>query len=869
MRSESRSIQTGYLIGGLVDHYLFHAPSRSRRSASASTDHHHFLDNHHQVQWFQQQVSRRRVKRDFQPRDVAQQMSVTDPLWGSQWYLHEGAYGGHDMNVLGAWRKGYTGKNIVVTILDDGLEHQHQDLHRNYDPYASYDINNHDSDPVPRYDPSNENRHGTRCAGEVSAEANNTHCTIGIAPDSRIGGIRMLDGDVFDAVEAASLSFNRSHIDIYSASWGPDDDGKVVDGPGTLAMKAFIDGINLGREGKGSIFVWASGNGGSARDSCNCDGYTNSIFTLSISSTSEKGMKPWYLEECSSTLATTYSSGAYSERQIATTDLHNRCTTSHTGTSASAPLAAGIIALVLEANNQLTWRDVQYITLMTARPEPIRDGQWVTNALGRKVSLRYGYGLMDASAMVDLALDWINVPQKHECVISSPESNVRLPPKQPYSSRLEISACVDQPDHVVNFLEHVQARISLTFYSRGQTVIYLTSPSGTRSKLLPARPSDTLEGGFEDWPFLSVHFWGERPHGIWTLDIEDAGGNSWGSGGGGGTLISWSLVLHGTASQPVHLKNSSSSSSSSTSSSQPTSSTKQATVTVKPSTLPPSKCHTECKDEHCTGHLPQDCQECKHFRLGSTCVPECPSEYYVTEGDPSCRKCAPSCATCTGPSLVQCLSCPPGHQLHKQENSGGKTSMNSFCSPQCLPGYFLSKKSLGRRGRRGRPKPFLRLDFSHSRPSDPVNPCCCYCCCFCFDVTTPSVGSMRCCCYRYRSCSVPLMNKLAPPLKPVVTSRPRPSIPTRLLFGPEDSHSPSLDFRGPPPFMQGSHAASDPVSGFPIPPPSNPRLTGGPPQYGHPRYRPEGDYSSTFPFLNSAEQPQPFYPERFGKLGPF
>ena len=53
----------------------------------------------------------------------------------------------------------------------------------------------------------------------------------------------MLDGDVYDAVEAASLSFNRSHIDIYSASWGPDDDGRVVDGPGEKAKKAFIDGV--------------------------------------------------------------------------------------------------------------------------------------------------------------------------------------------------------------------------------------------------------------------------------------------------------------------------------------------------------------------------------------------------------------------------------------------------------------------------------------------------------------------------------------------------------------------------------------------------------------------------------------------------
>src|SRR6218665_2364184 len=71
-----------------------------------------------------------------------------------------------------------------------------------------------------------------------------------------------------------------------------------------------------GREGLGSIFVWASGNGGRDGDSCNCDGYTNSIYTLSISSATENGQVPWYSEACSSTLATTYSSGSGSERQI-------------------------------------------------------------------------------------------------------------------------------------------------------------------------------------------------------------------------------------------------------------------------------------------------------------------------------------------------------------------------------------------------------------------------------------------------------------------------------------------------------------------------------------------------------------------------
>ncbi|RUS76822.1 hypothetical protein EGW08_015420 [Elysia chlorotica] len=592
------------------------------------------------------------------------------------------------MNVMEAWKKGFTGKNVVVTILDDGLEHQHQDLRRNYDPYASYDINQHDPDPVPRYDPSNENRHGTRCAGEVAAEANNTHCTVGIAPDSRIGGIRMLDGDVFDAVEAASLSFNRSHIDIYSASWGPDDDGKVVDGPGKLAMKAFIEGINEGRNGKGSIFVWASGNGGSARDSCNCDGYTNSIFTVSISSTSETGKKPWYLEECSSTLATTYSSGAIHEKQMATTDLHNRCTTTHTGTSASAPLAAGIIAMVLEANKDLTWRDVQYITLMTARPEPIQDGQWITNALGRKVSLRYGYGLMDASAMVDLALKWRNVPEKHECVSVSPDTDILLQPKQKYSSKLEVFGCQGQPDREINFLEHVQARVSLTFYRRGQVILYLTSPSGTRSKLLQERPSDMSAGGFDNWPFLSVQFWGEQPQGVWTLDIEDAGRDVWGSTGGG-KLSSWSLVLHGTAIQPVQLKDSSGGDQPPT---DPVPSSIATSTTPKFETVHPLMCHEECKDDQCSGPLPQHCEECKHFRIGSDCVPECPGQHYVADGDHVCHPCDASCASCSGPTLLQCLSCPPGHQEHMNKDKSGEVP-HYICSPECLPGYYISSNS--------------------------------------------------------------------------------------------------------------------------------------------------------------------------------
>ena len=66
-----------------------------------------------------------------------------------------------------------------------------------------------------------------------------------------VAGVRMLDGDVIDAVEAESLSLNPQHIDIYSSSWGPDDDGRTVDGPGPLARKAFLNGIAYVHE-----FIW-------------------------------------------------------------------------------------------------------------------------------------------------------------------------------------------------------------------------------------------------------------------------------------------------------------------------------------------------------------------------------------------------------------------------------------------------------------------------------------------------------------------------------------------------------------------------------------------------------------------------------------
>ena len=134
----------------------------------------------------------------------------------------------------------------------------------------------------------------------MSGARDNGVCGVGVAYDSMVAGIRMLDQPYMtDLIEANSMGHEPNLIDIYSASWGPTDDGRTVDGPGPLAIQALSEGILKGRNGLGSIFVWASGNGGKHFDNCNADGYTTSIYTLSISSTSENGLIPWYSEPCS------------------------------------------------------------------------------------------------------------------------------------------------------------------------------------------------------------------------------------------------------------------------------------------------------------------------------------------------------------------------------------------------------------------------------------------------------------------------------------------------------------------------------------------------------------------------------------------
>lgn len=415
---------------------------------------------------------------------------------------------------------------------------------------ASYDFSSNDPFPYPRYTDDWFNSHGTRCAGEVAAKRDNDVCGVGVAYDSKVAGIRMLDQPYMtDLIEANSMGHEPNLIDIYSASWGPTDDGKTVDGPRNATMRAIVRGVNEGRRGLGNIYVWASGDGGED-DDCNCDGYAASMWTISINSAINNGENAHYDESCSSTLASTFSNGAKDPHTgVATTDLYGKCTKTHSGTSAAAPEAAGVFALALEANPRLTWRDIQHLTVLTSKRNSLYDSKnrfhWNMNGVGLEFNHLFGYGVLDAGAMVALSKNWKTVPPRFHCEAGSVLSKHEIPSNGTLTLTIDTNACSGSESQV-NYIEHVQAVCTLNATRRGDVTMHLVSPMGTRSLILSRRPKDDdSRDGFTKWPFMTTHTWGEDPVGRWRLEIQFESETQQ-----TGLIREWTLVIHGTRDPP-------------------------------------------------------------------------------------------------------------------------------------------------------------------------------------------------------------------------------------------------------------------------------------------------------------------------------
>lgn len=497
--------------------------------------------------------------------------------------VHNG-YGAH-VNILPVWED-YSGKNIVVGTYEF-IEDTQPDLNYNSALTVSY---------------TTDARHGTATAGVISAKGNNGAGTVGVAPDSIISTI---------------YSSNSELVDVFTNSTGG---GRPFKGFTWSERANYIEATESGRGGLGTITISSSGNGKGLWADVNTDATDALRSTLSIGRVEQNGNLHSSSTTGANLFAVTPVWFSYSDEYLLTTDvsgaegynngLHSSPfdadnpdspypwgltlvdeqtyfdfgmddgnNAAFNGTSAAAPIMAGVAAVILEVNSELGWRDMQDIIAYSAEhtgyfqvdefvdPEQYYFINLGTNSKGGTdlllgnyyfgwqfnqadnhnggglhFSRDYGYGLVNAHAAVRLAETWTD-QKNSENEISSLTTVVSQDTALQDMDTLTYTIQVnDQID-----IDHVVLNMHMDHELWSDLIITITSPEGTSEYLLYKPYKDQTDSSYitsgevPAWEMSAQTFRGEESLGEWTITISDsAAGNT-------GTLKGLELQIYGDA----------------------------------------------------------------------------------------------------------------------------------------------------------------------------------------------------------------------------------------------------------------------------------------------------------------------------------
>ena len=524
---------------------------------------------------------------------------AADPLIQNQWHIQnvgQNAFSstlpvtGNDMNVTGAWTAGYSGKGIKVGVVDSGLEAAHEDLAANVDVGHSFNFLTGLNDPSraagdPGFD------HGTAVAGIIGAVAFNGKGGRGVAYNARLRGYSLLASGAFSVANMAK-SFGSDPIsadnDVFNASFNLSAIALPIFS-GAYQAIAYTS-LTL-RGGLGAALVNAAGNdfvdwgslpetglcnaansfgvscGDPATDerrggyvpiivgAIDADGkhssYSSTGSSLWISAPGgEKGFNSTYDPTGTNfdpAIVTTSRTGcANSQYSSAVNPLDSKganpfapnCqyTAIMNGTSSATPNVAGVVAMMLEANPNLSVRDLKYILAKTAKKVDaafsgvsstaivpgstvLLEQGWVTNSAGWSFSNRYGFGAVDASAAVAMAKSYtaylpaVQNSKFYPFLAVPPATIAPLSPTGNFAV-IPVAESFNTVEFVVVFLNIA----STPGLSCNQ--VELKSPSGTKSILMHA-VNGFSNASVVNSRFLSNAFYGEPVNGNWTLTFFD------------------------------------------------------------------------------------------------------------------------------------------------------------------------------------------------------------------------------------------------------------------------------------------------------------------------------------------------------------
>ena len=456
-------------------------------------------------------------------RCVAIATDAADPYYGCQSSLVNRQHPGEDINIEPVWDQGVYGDGVRVVVVDNGVDHAHEDLAGVVDveSSAAYEAG------VPLY--GTRTFHATLMAGIIAAQHNSIGVR-GIAPDATLISYRV---GSYAEHAATGLSHEHTTTAVSNNSWGvafsftPYSD--PADGD---AFNSITTGITDGFHGKGTAYIFAAANQ-----------YNSNFSPLEVfyGIVNVCGLD----EDGTADIKTTYGANRWICAPVHTHSTSRGDTYMGIGgESAATAVVSGVVALIRGVNSELTWRDVKLLLAETARKNDSTNGEWRTGAdkYGSdgtyNFSHLYGFGTVDATAAVSAARDWNLLPAMLTATHTGP--GLDIPDYTGELQSSESTIAVEDGEGTPQFIEHVEIKIGWQHGSASDLSLQLVSPAGVVSDLI--RPNDRLR--YRDFEYITYSMaatghLGESALGTWTLRVADH------YEGGTGSIETWDLIIRG------------------------------------------------------------------------------------------------------------------------------------------------------------------------------------------------------------------------------------------------------------------------------------------------------------------------------------
>jgi Ca2+-binding RTX toxin-like protein len=448
---------------------------------------------------------------------------LSNPLSSRDEYWNLGTTSYGSAGFKSAWSLA-TGAGVTIGIVDEGVNYTHLDLVANYDCTIDFDPQDIgiDCDAIPD---SADELHGTQVAGVIAGSAGNSFGTIGAAPDAMLSALYIRYGSGFSLADVDAIFTQIASFDVTNNSWG------FVGAFSDNFAASYMDGIRTGiesaaatgRDGLGTAMVFAAGNGKvkiggeNIGDDSNFHNLSNNRFSIAVGAHDSRGEAAFFSSPGAnilvsapgvSLMTTTGNSVGSTEAQYVS------------GTSFAAPMVSAAVALMLEVNPNLGYRDIQEILAISS--DPSLSGNGVANAAsninggGLVFDREMGFGALNATAAVTLARSWT---MQHTAANEEHINASFVVPDDADDLVQELTVDVVNPGTGDFSLDFVELNLDISDADLRDLRIELISPNGTVTLIAPNLRAAGNQTHL-DFKFSSVATWGESPWGTWTVRLS-------------------------------------------------------------------------------------------------------------------------------------------------------------------------------------------------------------------------------------------------------------------------------------------------------------------------------------------------------------